>query len=89
MDKFTDGKFREDNLVEVWGDIVALKELAVSITISVVLGLAGYLLAPADSAVLPLLFALAGIVIATVINSVLFKPKRVIHIEEASEDEQR
>lgn len=88
MKNFTEGKFKKDNLVEVWGDIVALKELMISIIISVVLGMIGYFLAPEGNSVFPLLFAIVGIIIATIINSLIFKPKRIIQLEEQSVDNQ-
>lgn len=89
MKNFTEGKFKKDNLVEVWGDIVALKELLMSIIISVVLGMTGYILAPEGNSVLPLLFAIVGIIIATIINSLIFKPKRIIQMEEQTTENQK
>jgi len=87
MSKYTEGKFKKDDLVTVWGDVVALKELTISILISVIFGLAGYFLAPAGDSIWPLLFSILGIVLATVINSILFKPKRVIQVEEERESD--
>jgi len=87
MSKYTEGKFKKDDLVTVWGDVVALKELTISILISVVFGLAGYFLAPPGDSIWPLLFSILGIVLATVINSIIFKPKRVIQVEEERESD--
>jgi len=86
MQKFTDGKFKEDKLVEIWGDIVAMKELLISIVISVTAGLLGYLIAPGGNSVVPLLVALICLVIATIVNSIIFKPKRSVTFEDKEED---
>lgn len=80
-------KFKNDTLVEVWGDVIAVKELLLSIAISVTLGMTAYLIAP-DNSSAKLLFSIGGIVIATIINSLLFKPKRVITISERPAEEE-
>ena len=68
-------------LFEVWADTVSLRDLLVSILISLVLGLGGYLLAPPRPP-LPLIVGLAGTSVAFVISSLVFKQKRRLTVRE-------
>lgn len=67
------------DLSHVYGDVVSVKQLIFSIALSVALALIGYIAAP-DQAPLPLAFGFGGVIIATIINSLLYKPKRNIEI---------
>jgi len=49
-------------------------------------GLLGYVLAPSTPSVMPLLTALICLVLAAIINSIIFKPKRVVTFEDREED---
>lgn len=61
--------------VEVWEDIVSVKDLVLSLLICAVATLGAYFIAPNHSS-MPLFFGLFGALIGFIICSVLFKPKR-------------
>lgn len=69
-----------DQLYEVWGDIITVKPLLFSLTISVIMGLVFYKLAPDNDSV-QLMAGISGIVLATIFNSIIFKPKRDIQVK--------
>lgn len=72
------------NNIEVWEDIVSIKDLVISLIICSVTALGGYFLAP-NKPPKPLLFGLSGAIIGFVICSIFIKPKRVL-IESDRED---
>lgn len=72
------------NNIEVWEDIVSIKDLVISLIICSVTALGGYFLAP-NKPPKPLLFGLSGAIIGFVICSIFIKPKRVL-IESNRED---
>lgn len=76
---------KKKELVEVWGDVVEVKELFLSLLISTVGALGGYMIAPNEPPK-PMLFGLVGIIVAFIICVVLFKPKRVIKYEKEDEE---
>lgn len=61
--------------IEVWEDVVNIRDLILSLLISSVTTLGGYLIAPADSPK-QLIYGLIGAVVGFIICSILFKPKR-------------
>lgn len=67
--------------VEVWEDVVSIKDLILSLVISGITTLGAYLLAPNESS-LPLFFGLGGAILGFIISSILIKPKRNIVINE-------
>lgn len=69
-----------EQLYEVWGDIITVKPLLISITLATLMGLVFFVLAP-DNESLQLIIGISGIVLATIINSFLFKPKRDIQLK--------
>ena len=69
-------------MVVLWQDVVSLRDLIISIVIAVVLTMGLYALAPQDNHSLKLLFGLLGAVIAVIINSIVFKAKREIEVED-------
>lgn len=75
---------QKTDLYEVWSDTVSLKDMFLSIGISLVLGLGGYLIAP-GAPPQPLIFGLVGALIAFVISSIIFKQKRELNIREEEE----
>jgi len=87
--------YNEENkeYVEVLGDTVYGKHMIITIIVSVFLGLGGFLLgqqifpniAPENMVnSYSLLLGIAGLVIALLINSILFKPKRKLIEEEGT-----
>ncbi|MRG85709.1 hypothetical protein [Salinibacillus xinjiangensis] len=70
---------REENRnVEVWEDLVYIKELVLSIVICSVTTLGGYFIAPDESSQ-PLFYGLTGALLGFIIASILIKPKRIFN----------
>lgn len=67
----------KEEYVEVWEDIVSIKDLIISLVISAVTTLGSYFIAPNEPP-MPLFFGLAGALIGFGIASFIIKPKRVI-----------
>ena len=72
------------NLVEIWGDLVNLKDLIVSILICSTTTMSGFFLAPKTDTTKQLFFGLAGAVLGFIISVILIKPKRIVREEEAN-----
>lgn len=64
--------------IEIWGDVVELRDLVRSIIISAVATMGLYFLAPSENNTLQLFFGLAGAIIGFIISGLLTKPKRII-----------
>jgi membrane associated rhomboid family serine protease len=69
------------NNIEVWEDIVSIKDLVISLIICSFTALGGYFLAP-NKPPKPLLFGLSGAIIGFVICSIFIKPKRVLIVSD-------
>ncbi|WP_249871435.1 hypothetical protein [Oceanobacillus saliphilus] len=69
------------NNIEVWEDVVNIKDLLLSMLICTGSAMGGYLLAP-DDPQKPLLYGLAGVVIGFLISSMIIKPKRTLRFED-------
>lgn len=69
-------------MVEIWGDVVEIKYLVISIFISGVSTMGAYFLAPSNDKIKQLFFGLAGAVLGFCISAFLVKPKRIIILEE-------
>lgn len=69
---------KKNEMVEIWGDVVEIKSLVVSIIISIVSTMTMYLLAPSDNKTMGLFFGLFGAVMGFVISAIIIKPKRNI-----------
>lgn len=67
--------------IEVWEDLVSIKDLFLSILCTAFFTMAGYFLAP-NQEPLPLFFGLTGSLLGFVISSFVFKPKRTIDIKD-------
>lgn len=65
---------------DIWGDNVNLRDLLISIGLSILFTLGGYIIAPNEPP-MPLVFGLAGGLIAFIISSIIIKPKRKIVTE--------
>lgn len=64
--------------IEIWGDVVELRDLVRSIIISAVATMGMYFLAPSGNNTLQLFFGLAGAIIGFIVSGLLTKPKRII-----------
>lgn len=73
-------------MVEIWGDVVEIKSLIISILISIISTMGMHLLAPAGDRTKGLFFGLLGAVIGFAISTLLIKPKRNIIIEEKNKE---
>ncbi|MFM1525549.1 MULTISPECIES: hypothetical protein [Helcococcus] len=70
----------KNDKVELWGDVVSLNQLLISIFISIICTMGLYFLAPQDDKSKQLFFGLIGAVISFIINSLIFKPKRNVKV---------
>ncbi|MGY3766442.1 hypothetical protein ACWOAH_07850 [Vagococcus vulneris] len=66
--------------LSIWGDVVGLKDLILSISVSILFTMGGYSIAPHDNQTLQLFFGLGGSVIGFIINTIMIKPKRKITV---------
>ncbi|WP_373894947.1 hypothetical protein ACUL41_16245 [Virgibacillus natechei] len=71
----------EGKNIEVWEDLVNIKELLLSMVICSALALGGYLIAPNEPP-RPLIYGLVGVVIGFIISSIIIKPKRTLRYED-------
>ena len=76
---------KKEVFYDVWGDNVDLRDLLISMALSIVGTLGGYLIAP-NEAPMPLVFGLIGGIIAFIISSIIIKPKRRITMEKEVND---
>lgn len=74
----------KNQMVEIWGDVVELKSLVLSIAISSFTTMGAYFLAPKNETK-ELFFGLFGAVLGFVISTILIKPKRIIKMEDDKE----
>lgn len=73
-------------LIKVWGDVVDIASMSKSMLIASITTMAGYFLAPANNRPAQLLLGLMGALLGTMINSWLFRPKRVVTTKEESNE---
>ena len=73
-------------MVEIWGDVVEVRSLIISIIISIVSTMGLHLLAPSDDRTLGLFYGLFGAVIGFLISAIIIKPKRDIIIEKKNKE---
>ena len=71
---------------EIWGDVVELRDLIISILLSSGSTMGAYFLAPSDDKTKQLFFGLAGAVIGFVLSTLFIKPKRIVTIEDEHEN---
>lgn len=71
----------DNDKVEIWNDIVSIKDLSKTICISLCSTLGLFFLAPKNNTTMQLFFGLIGAVIAVIINSIIVKPKRKVEEE--------
>lgn len=72
----------KNTMVEIWGDVVEIKDLIISIILSSIFTMGAYFLAPSNSMTRKLFYGLLGSVIGFVVSTVLIKPKRNIVYDE-------
>lgn len=70
----------KSEMVEIWGDVVDIKALVITMFISIVSTMGFYFLADSTNRTSQLFFGLFGAVLGFVISSFLVKPKRHITI---------
>ncbi len=70
-----DDRKNSDDNIEIWDDLVRIKDLVKSLSICIITTFGGYFLSPSDS-YKPLLFGLAGAIVGFFISSFIIKPKR-------------
>lgn len=70
--------------IEVWEDLVNMKDLACALIISSLATLGGYFLAPNEPPQ-PLIFGLLGALTGFILSSMLIKPKRIVQEQEREE----
>lgn len=73
-DKYENGYSKEN--IEVWEDIVNIKDLVISFLICLSTTMGGYFIAPKEPPK-PLFFGLSGAIIGFVICALIIKPKRI------------
>lgn len=73
---------KKDQMIEIWGDVVDIKSLIISMIISGSITMGAYFLAPANEQTKQLFFGLGGAVLGFIISAFLIKPKRIIILEE-------
>ncbi|WP_313469486.1 hypothetical protein [Carnobacterium sp.] len=76
------------DLVEIWGDVVALNSLVGAILISSISTMGAFFLAPGGNQSQQLFYGLAGAVIGFIISAVLIKPKRIVVLDGQQTSEQ-
>ena len=64
-----------DDNIEIWDDLVRIKDLVKALFICIITTFCGYFLFPSDS-YKPLLFGLVGAIVGFLVSSFLIKPKR-------------
>ncbi len=66
-----------ENNIEIWDDLVNIKDLVKALIICIITTFGGYFLSPDDS-YKPLLFGLSGAIVGFIVSSFLIEPKREI-----------
>lgn len=84
MEKDHSREKERDNNIEVWEDLVSIRDLVISLIISSVTTLGGFLLAP-DEPTKPLVYGLFGAVIGFIITSINIQPKRTFKFSDEEE----
>lgn len=69
-------------MVVIWGDVVEIRLLVMSIFISGISTMGAFFLAPSNDKIKQLFFGLGGAVLGFCISAFLIKPKRIILLEE-------
>jgi len=70
------------DFIEIWGDLVTIKDLLVSIAICSVFTMGAFFIAPSTNQTKQLFFGLGGAVAGFILTTILIKPKRDVQEEE-------
>ena len=70
------------NLIELWGDLVDLKDLLLAIVVCSFTTMTGFFLAPPTDATKQLFMGLGGAVVGFILSTLIIKPKRTVIEEE-------
>lgn len=73
---------KKQQLIEIWGDVVDLRDLVQSILISGITTMGAFFLAPGDNPTKQLFFGLIGALIGFILSVLLTKPKRQVFYSE-------
>ncbi|MCB5239609.1 MULTISPECIES: hypothetical protein [Niallia] len=65
----------ENDNIEVWEDLINIKDLVIALVICSITTMGAYFIAP-NEAPKPLFFGLSGAIIGFIICSIIIKPKR-------------
>lgn len=76
MKEKENNNLQKKEYIEVWEDLIAIKDLVISICLCLVTTFGGYIIAP-NVAPWPLFGGLIGAITGFVINSFIITPKRV------------
>ncbi|WP_321385146.1 hypothetical protein [uncultured Enterococcus sp.] len=68
--------------IEIWGDLVTIKDLILAIALCSVFTMGGYFIAPASDQTKQLFFGLGGAVLGFLLSAFVIKPKRTVIEEE-------
>lgn len=77
---------RKLKYIEIWGDMVHLNDLVLSIAIISATTIVGHGFAPANNRPLELFFGLSGAIVGFIITLLLVKVKRIIQVSEENHD---
>ena len=72
--------------IEIWGDMIVIKDLVFSIFLISITTIGAHLLAPTNNRPLGLLFGLSGAVIGFIVSIIFIKPKRQVDMMEKDHD---
>lgn len=72
----------KNTMVEIWGDVVEIKDLIVSIILSSIFIMGAYFFIPTGDKTRELFYGLLGAVLGFIVSIILIKPKRIVIFEE-------
>lgn len=70
------------DLIEIWGDVVEVRSLVLSIVLCTITTMGLYSFAPSGDKSAGLILGLSGSVLGFIISTIIIKPKRDITVEE-------
>ncbi len=73
---------KKETLIDIWGDVVAVKSLVLAIVVITTTTMGAHLMAPKDNQTLGLFFGLGGAIFGFAIMAFVLKPKREVFDED-------